>query len=235
MSDVRVVRVFLRSRGRAPVTWSDRYVTGFGLVVAALVLAHPVAAALATLTAFARQAGSAQVGAGLALIAVAYAGFLRLARTFGPVVLPAADAAWLVLSPLPRRPVLARTSLVLLAVSVVGGAALGVGLLAVLGGAGGAVHVALPVAAALTLGVSATLGGMAAAVVAQSSHAWDSRFATAVAAVTVVAVLAAVLAGVLGAAPGRHVLAGLAAVPPSIGAVVAAACAATTAFLVRQA
>ncbi|GII59795.1 hypothetical protein Pth03_81840 [Planotetraspora thailandica] len=220
MSDVRAVRAFLRSRGRAPVTWSDRYVTVFGLVVAALVLAHPVTSAFTSLTAAAGQTDPSQAGAGLALIALAYAGFMRLARTVGPVVLPAADAAWLVLSPLPRRPVLARTALVLVAVSVVAGAALGVALLAVLGGGG---HVAVRLALALALGMSATLGGMATAVLAQAHPAWGSRFDAGL-----LLALVLLLVTVLVVAFVMHAPAGLAAA-------CATACATASAVLVRQA
>ncbi|GAA4587213.1 hypothetical protein GCM10023194_35470 [Planotetraspora phitsanulokensis] len=229
MNDVRVVRAFIRARGRAPVSWSDRYVSVFTLTVVALVLADPLTSALAAVTAGASQVDPSRLGAGIAVVTLGYAGFLSLARMFGPVVLPAADAAWLLLSPLPRRSVLRRTSAILLAVSLAAGAALSLALFAVLAGSAG--HGTLVVVTAVVVGLSAAVGGMGAAVIAQSSPAWDSWLRGAVGCL----VVAAVLAAVAGSGPGRHALAAVADAPRSLGAAVVSSSAATALVLVRQA
>ena len=229
MNDIRIVRTFIRSRHRGPMSWSDRYISLFTLTVVALVMADPLTGAFTALTAGARQMDPSRLGAGIALVALGYAGFLSLARMFGPVVLPAADAAWLLLSPLPRRGVLRRTSAILLAVSLASGAALSLALFAVLAGSAG--HYTLVLVTAVLVGLSAAVGGMAAAVVAQSSPAWDSWLRGAI----VSLVIAAVLAAVAGSGPGRHVLAAVTGVPRSLGATVAAVAAAAALLLVRQA
>ncbi|GAA4576778.1 DUF6297 family protein [Planotetraspora kaengkrachanensis] len=229
VNDMRVVRAFIRAHGRAPASWSDRYVSLFTLTVIALVLADPLTSALAALTAGARQVDPSELGAGIAVVALGYAGFLSVARMFGPVVLPAADAAWLLLSPVPRRGLLRRTSAILLAVSLAAGAVLSLALFALLAGSAG--HGALVAVAAAAVGLSAAVGGMAAAVVAQSSSAWDSWLRGAV----VILVVTAVLAAVAGSGPGRHALAAVAAAPRSLGEAVAGLSAATALVLVRQA
>lgn len=216
---------YLRARRARPATWSDRYTSVFGLLVAAAVLGRPVAEALAGL---AHDADPARLGPGLALVAAAYAGFLALARALGPVVLPAADAAWLVTSPLPRRAVLGRTALLLVAVAVLAGAALGLTALSVFGAPG---QLGVRLAAALVLGVAAGVGGMAAAVLGQQSPASDARLQLLIAG----ALSAAVLAAVLGAGPARRILAAVAEAPASLGAAVAGVASVVAAFLVRRA
>ncbi|GAA1284368.1 hypothetical protein Psi02_33710 [Planotetraspora silvatica] len=242
MNDVRTVRAFIRSRGRGPTSWSDRYVSLFALTVAAAVLADPLTGAFAKLTAISRQVDPSRLGAGIALVALAYAGFLSLARRVGPVVLPAADAAWLLRSPLPRRDVLRRTSAILLAVSLASGAALSLALFAVL--AGSAAHGTLVLATAVLVGLSAAVGGMAAAVVAQSSPTWESWLRGAVVSLVVAAVLTAVagsgpgrqvLTAVTPTGPGRQVLAAVTGAPRSLGATPAGLSAAAALLLVRQA
>ncbi|MFI6498416.1 DUF6297 family protein [Nonomuraea typhae] len=96
--DIRGIRALTRARGR--MSLSDRYSAVFGLAMLGALLAQPV------LDAFAAAQGPVRpdrAGAGLALVALVYAAFLWAARTLGPVVLSAADAAWLLLSPLDRR------------------------------------------------------------------------------------------------------------------------------------
>ncbi|WP_344586957.1 DUF6297 family protein, partial [Actinomadura vinacea] len=208
-------------RRRERMGWTDRYALVFGTSVALLLLAPYVQDVL---TGLGRQVDPTRAGAGLALLGLLYTGYLVLARAFGPLALPAADAAWLLLSPLPRRRVLALSSLVLLGVAVVGGLALGVSLLAVLGAPD---HTVLRLAAALVLGVSATTGGTAAAVLAQGSESWDGRLRVAILAVAVAAVLAAFLSG----PAGRLVQ----TVPASLGATLAAAGAVAAALAVRMA
>ncbi|TQS24584.1 DUF6297 family protein [Microbispora sp. KK1-11] len=216
---------YLRARRGRPATWSDRYTGVFGLLVAAAVLGRPIADALAGL---AHHADPARLGPGLALVAAAYAGFLALARALGPVVLPAADASWLVTSPLPRRAVLGRTALLLLSAAVLTGAALGLTALSVFGAPD---QLGVRLAAALVLGVAAGVGGMATAVLGQQSPASDARLQFLIAGALSVAVLAAVL----GTGPGRRILAAVAEAPASLGAAVAGVASVVAAFLVRQA
>ncbi|MGI5156445.1 DUF6297 family protein [Microbispora sp. CA-102843] len=216
---------YLRARRGRPATWSDRYTSVFGLLVVAAVLGRPVAEALAGL---AHHADPARLGPGLALVGAAYAGFLALARALGPVVLPAADASWLVTSPLPRRAVLGRTALLLLSAAVLAGAALGLIALSVFGAPD---QFGVRLAAALALGVAAGVGGMATAVLGQQSPASDARLQLVIAGALSVAVLAAVL----GAGPGRRILAAVAEAPASLGAAVAGVASVVAAFLVRQA
>lgn len=205
----------LPARQAVAGTWSDRYVRVFGLVVLAAMLAQPVTS---TLSSLARHADPARAGAGLALVVIAYAGLLALARSLGPIVLPAADAAWLVLSPLHRRTLLSRSAAVLLALCVLAGLGLGVALLAVVGGPD---QVALRVVGALALGVCAAVSGTATTVLAQASAQWDSWLRWAIVALVIAAVVAAVL--------------GVGAAPAASGAWAAGVWAVVTAFLVRRA
>lgn len=205
--------------------WQERYTALFGAAMLIAIVSQPIASALGSL---ARQADPARAGSGLALVAVAYAAYLTLARAAGPVVVSAADASWRLLSPLPRRTVLGRTTLALLAISVLSGLVLGVALISALGAPD---HTSLRLTVALVLGVGAGLGGMALTVLGQASPAWD-EWVQALIAFTVVA---AVLLAVLGAGSGRHLITVLTGAPVDL-AVAAAGCAAAVAtFLVRQA
>ncbi|MEW2359874.1 DUF6297 family protein, partial [Spirillospora sp. NPDC029432] len=225
MTGVPEVRAYIRARGRRPASWTDRYALLAGAAILVLLLG-PLAGGI--LASIAREAEPSRACAGLALVALAYAGFLALARAFGPVALPAADAAWLVLSPLPRRGVLARTAAILLALALAGGVALGIALLAAFGAPD---HTTARLIVAVALGAAATAGGMAAAVLAQASPAWDAWAQAAIAG----AVSVAVLAVVLGNGPGRSLLASAADAPVALGAALAAACAAVAALLLRLA
>ncbi|TDC53025.1 hypothetical protein E1281_18355 [Actinomadura sp. KC345] len=211
----------MRARGRGRRTWSDRYIAllGAGLLV---VVASPAVGR--AVSAVPRDVDPGRAGAGLALIALLLAGALALARTLGPVAVSAADAAWLVLSPLARRSVLARTLLILAVVSAVAGAAVGLALLSALGAPD-----ALPLrlVAAVVLGTSWTLGGMATAVLAQASPPWGGRLV----AVLVVLVVAAVAAAVMSLGPGQGVLSGIASAPPAAWAGAACASAVVAAVL----
>ncbi|MBC6462452.1 DUF6297 family protein [Actinomadura sp. HBU206391] len=206
-------------------TWSDRYSAVVGFVVAVALLAQ---ASSTVLPGLARQVDPSRMGAGVALVALAYAGYLALARAFGPVATSAADAAWLVLSPLPRRGVLRKTAAILLAVSLLGGLALAVGLLSALGVPD---RLTLRLLTAAVLGMSATIGGMAAAVLAQASQAWDSWLLAAIISVVVLAVLAAVM----GSGPWRPLLAAIAGAPAHVASAIAVASAVAAAVLARRA
>lgn len=205
--------------------WQDRYVAVFCVILAIAVAGQPIASALGGL---ARRTDPAQAGAGLAVIGLAFAGFLTLARTLGPVVLSAADVSWRLMSPLPRRTVLGRSALVLLVLSVLGGLALGVALVAVLGAPGQPV---VRLTAFLVLGVCAGVGGMALALLGQAFPAWDGRLQAVIALTLAVSVLVAVL----GAGPGRHLPAWVTVAPAGVAAGVAAAAAVVTASLARPA
>jgi Family of unknown function (DUF6297) len=202
-------------------TWTDRYCTAVGVAVAAIVLASALNEVLAGL---ARQVDPSRMGAGIALVALAYAGYLVLARTFGPVATSAADAAWLVLSPLPRRGVLRKTVGILLVVSLLAGLAMAVGLLSAIGVGD---RLTLRLLTAGVLGVSATTGGMAVAVLAQASQAWDSWLLAMIVGVVALAVLAAVL----GSGPWRSLPAAVAGASACAGSAVAVAAATVAAVL----
>ncbi|MEV5569286.1 DUF6297 family protein [Spirillospora sp. NPDC052269] len=206
---------------RTSSSWGDRYALGFGGLVVVLLLAPVV---LDTLKVLGHSSDPARAGAGVALLGLLYAGFLMLARAYGPISVSAADAAWLLLSPLPRRRVLGRSALILVGVGVVGGLALGMGLLAALGAPDQGV---LRLVAALTLGLAATVGGLALAVLGQASAAWDGRLRTAILAVAAAAVLAAVLSRPVGRA--------VQAIPASSAATAAAVCALAAALAARLA
>ncbi|MBB6399329.1 hypothetical protein BKA00_006243 [Actinomadura coerulea] len=167
-----------------------------------------------------------RVCAGVALLALLSAGALSAVRAIGPVALPAADAAWLVLSPLPRRAVLGRTALILAGVSVVAGAVVGVGLLTVLGAGDQAVPRLL---AALALGVATMAGGMSAAVLAQASERWDAWLTGGI----TVIVISAGIAAVMSFGPGLHLAASVAAAPPSAVPAAVAAVTAAAGLAVR--
>src|SRR5690606_29690438 len=186
-------------------SWSDRCmaVVGAGRLV---VLAAPVVDR--AVSALPRDVDPARAGAGLALIARLLAGSLALARAVGPVGVSAADAAWLVLSPLPRRGVLARTLLVLTAVCAVAGAAVGLALLSAFGAPDAP---ALRLLASVVLGVTWALAGLAAAVLAQALQSREGWLTAAL----VVLVLVAAAAAVIGAGPGQGVFVGIAAASPA--------------------
>ncbi|WP_309240217.1 DUF6297 family protein [Actinomadura sp. J1-007] len=216
------VRGLVRSRRRER-TWTDRYTILFGAAVA-FVLAAPAAGR--AVGAVPGAADPARAGAGLALIALLVAGALAAARAFGPVALSPADAAWLLLSPLPRRAVLRRSALILLAVSAVAGVALGVALLAALGAPD---HATLRLLAALAVGAATAVGGTSAAVLAQASHRWDAWLLAAIG----VALAAAALAAVTSMGPGRHLTTAIAAAPVPAWLAAASASAAAAAVAAR--
>ncbi|MEE2045083.1 hypothetical protein Q7689_17140, partial [Nocardiopsis tropica] len=126
MNGVAQVRAFVRAGDRGRRTWSDRYITLFALGLLVVLAAPAVGRAVSGVPA---GVDPARAGAGLALVALLLAGALVLARGLGPVAVSAADAAWLLLSPLPRRSVLTRTAVVLAALCTAFGAVLGLVLL----------------------------------------------------------------------------------------------------------
>ncbi len=219
---MRTVRAYLRSRGRLPASLMDRYVSVFSLLMLIAVAGQPLSGMFAGL---AVPADPARMGAGVALLALTLAGFLAAARAAGPVLLPGADASWLLLSPLNRRHLLGRTARVLLGVAVVAGALLGIGLLAVLGAPDQHVWRVL---GALVVGVSAAVGGMALAVLGQASQSWRFWLTGAVAVLLVLAVVA--VTGRL-----RTVLAIAASAPLPAVTAAAAGAALLSGLLVRQA
>lgn len=222
MTQVRDVRAYVRSRKRGPVGAIDRYVTVFGLAMLAAVAGRPIAGVL---TALDTPVDPVRMGAGLALLAVAFTGFLAAARAAGPVLMSPADAAWLLLSPLDRRELLGRSARVIALVALVVGLLLGVGLLAVLGAPD---QLVWRVLAALVLGVSASVGGVALAVLGQSSPAWQIWLSGTMAALLVLAVVA--VSGRLRTVPAVAAHAPLTAVTAAVAGAVA-----VSALLARRA
>ncbi|MFL1382233.1 DUF6297 family protein [Nocardiopsis protaetiae] len=200
MSRVAPIRALTRAGEHRRRTWSDRYISLFGLALLAVLALPVVGRAVAAVPG---EVDPARAGAGLALVALLLAGALALARAVGPLGVSAADAAWLVLSPLPRRGVLAPALLILAGAAAVLGAAVGLALT----GALGATDVAARLVVAVVLGVSWALAGAATAVLAQASQTWDGWVIALIAAL----VLAAAAAAVMSAGPGRGALGALAA------------------------
>ncbi|MGW9347738.1 DUF6297 family protein [Nocardiopsis flavescens] len=225
MSATARVRALTRSGVRRRRTWSDRYITLFGLVLLA-VLASPLLGR--ALEAVPADTDPARAGAGLALTALLAAGALALARAAGPLGVSPADAAWLLLTPLPRRAVLTPALLVLAAVCAVLGAAAGLALTSALGAPGAL----LPRLSGLVLlGLAWAVAAASATVLGQASQAWD----TAVVAMIAVLVAAAAAAAVLGAGPGQRALTALATAPGQAWAAVAAVSVAGAAALAVRA
>ncbi|GAA3596239.1 hypothetical protein GCM10022419_094340 [Nonomuraea rosea] len=222
MGNVRAVRAYLRSRGRTRASLLDQYVAGFGLAMVLVVVGRPISGVVAGL---AGPVDPGRMGAGAALLALALVAFLAGARAAGPVLLPAPDASWLLLSPLHRRRVLGRSWRALAVVAVVAGLVLGLGLVAVLGAPDQLVWRLL---GALALGVAMTAGGMALAVLGQASQSWQVWVTASMAALLVLAVVAV-------SGQARSVLAVAASAPlPALAAAVSGA-AVVSGLLVRQA
>jgi hypothetical protein len=225
VNGVAQVRAFVRAGDRGRRTWTDRYITLFGLGLLVVLAAPVVGRAVSGVPV---DVDPARAGAGLALVALLLAGALVLARGLGPVAVSAADAAWLLLSPLPRRSVLTRTAVVLAALCAAFGAVLGLVLLSALGASD---ELTLRLFASLVTGVSWTLGGTAAAVLAQAFQPWDGRLVATVA----VLVVAGAAAVVMSAGPGQSVLTGIASAPPAAWTAAATASAAVAAGLAARA
>ncbi|ADH67489.1 MULTISPECIES: DUF6297 family protein [Nocardiopsis] len=219
------VRAFVRARNRRHRSWSDRYVILLALGLLVVTVSPVIGRAVAAVP---DAVDPARAGAGLALVALLLAASLRLARAVGPVAVSAADAAWLVLSPLPRRGVLAPALLVMAVVCAVVGAVFGLALLSALGAPDA---LALRLLASVVLAVSWTMGGTATAVLAQASQPWDERLT----ALLVALVVAAAAATVMGAGPGRGVLVGIASAPVSAWGAAACASAGVAAALAWRA
>jgi len=225
MNQTAQIRAFVRTRGRSHRTWSDRYITLFALGLLAVVALPMIAR---TVQAVPDDVDPARTGAGLALIALLLAASLNLARVVGPVGVSPADAAWLVLSPLPRRGVLAHTLLLLAVVGAATGALLGLALVSALGATDAPT---IRLLACVVLGLSWTLGGTAATVLAQASQPWGERLLALLAALVVVAVAAAVM----GTGPGQGALSGIASAPAAAWTAAASVSAAAAAALAWRA
>jgi hypothetical protein len=215
------VRAFVRSRRRRPVSLADRYATVFMLAMAVAVFGNPVTTAVTSLGRVAPE----RMGPGVALVMLALAGFLAAGRAAGPVVLPAADASWLLLSPIGRRGLLGRPVRILAVITLAVGALLGLAFLAALGAPD---QLTWRLLAAVVLGMSASAAGMALAVLGQGSPTWQTW--SAVALVTLVVVALVVASGAL-----RGPLAAVAAAPVQAVAAAAAGALMTAALLVRRA
>ncbi|WP_336204779.1 DUF6297 family protein [Nonomuraea sp. LPB2021202275-12-8] len=221
-ASVREVRAFVRSRRRTSPGLLDGYTTLFMLAMTVAVLGRP---ALAAVEALGGHADVTRMGAGTALLALSLAAALAGARALGPVLLSPSDAAWLVLTPLDRRAVLARPARVLAVLALVAGAVLGLALLSVLGAPD---QLTWRLVGAMVLGMSASAGGMALAVLGQASSSWHVWLSTALAVLLVVALVAAF-------GPARVPLAAAAGAPLTAVAAAASGAAALAALLVRRA
>ncbi|MER6507199.1 DUF6297 family protein [Nonomuraea sp. NPDC001636] len=219
---VRSVRAFVRARGRAPAGLVDRYVSLFGLCMLLAVVGQPLSSVVSGLGGTVEPG---RTGAGVALVLLGLAGCLALARAAGPVMVPAAEASWLLTSPLDRRRLLGRSGRVLMVVALVAGLLLGLGLLAALGAPGALVWRLL---AALAVATAASVAGMALAMLAQSSPTWNLWL-------TGVLLTLLVLAVVAVSGQARTALAAAANAPLPALAATASAMAALAAVLARRA
>ncbi|MGW0806760.1 DUF6297 family protein [Nonomuraea sp. NPDC002799] len=219
---VRTVRAYLASRRRARPSLVDRYVAGFTLALLTAVLGQPLST---TISGLGVPADPGRMGAGAALLALGLAGLLAAARAAGPVLVPAADASWLILSPLNRRSLLGRTGRMLFMVAIPAGVVLGFGLVAALGAPDQLVWRLL---GALAVGVSASVGVMALAVLGQASQSWQVWSTAAMAALLVLAV-------VLVSGQARVVLTVAASASVPMVAAAASGAVAASALLARQA
>lgn len=162
MSQTAAARRYIRfrTRGRAGTGWTDRY-----LVVAAVVIVG--ALALAPIRAIAHALSTSEprpLAPGLLLAAICTCAFMGAMRWLGPVVLPANDVHWLLLSPLPRGAVLRRPALPTFFLGTASAA--GLAALSVLGARD---HLPARMALAPLLGAGLALAGWAVALHAQRS------------------------------------------------------------------
>ncbi|WP_066943081.1 DUF6297 family protein [Microtetraspora fusca] len=232
MNALASARAIIRApRAKRERTWQDRYTLAFAIAVLGAVAAEPLSRAWNRIVAPAATTDPATIGTGLALVVLAYAGLIALARLVGPITVSPADAAWLVPSPLTRRAVLRPAALRLLVASVVAGVVLGVTVLTVLGVPDLAT---LRVAGAVLVAVAACVGGAATAVLAQRGDPESDRLGVALAALAALAIVAGLAAASGAALPWRSLLTALPRVPASvIVGVAVAACLAATGLAVR--
>ncbi|MFF4777751.1 DUF6297 family protein [Microtetraspora fusca] len=232
MNALASARAIIRApRAKRERTWQDRYTLAFGIAVLGAVAAEPLSRVWNRIVAPAATTDPATIGTGLALVVLAYAGLIALARLVGPITVSPADAAWLVPSPLTRRAVLRPAAVRLLVASVVAGAVLGVTVLTVLGVPDLAT---LRVAGAVLVAVAACVGGAATAVLAQRGDPESDRLGVALAALAALAIVAGLAAASGAALPWRSLLTALPRVPASvIVGVAVAACLAATGLAVR--
>lgn len=197
-ASVRAVRSFVRGRRRRP--WVDLYAIGFGIVMAAIYLSDLLSDPLRRLGAAAGHStgqAASQAVAGTALVIGVAAGLLMLVQAFGPIVLSPADSSWLLLSPLSRRCLLRRPTVVVSSLAAFAGAVGGVLALAMAGPYLPRRSGALPadwVVLAAVSGAGIFLTVVFVAALAQPHARWRARLRTCCSVVAAVALLGA-LAG----------------------------------------
>ncbi|MGW4795709.1 DUF6297 family protein [Nonomuraea sp. NPDC004297] len=130
MSSVAIPQLTRRRRRAEETPWQRAYFLLVALAVAAAV-AVPQGMRFASWLFGGSGVGDPALGS--ALLLGLFAGFLLLLSWVGPIVVSPADARWLIMSPVGRRGVLARSATVLLAVLLVAGVLLGLLGSAVLG------------------------------------------------------------------------------------------------------
>jgi hypothetical protein len=192
---VAAIRSFVGARRRR--AWFDWYAIGFAVVLAALLASDVLAEPFSRLTASLGSSPPAQAVAGAALVIGAAAGLLVLAQTFGPLAVSAADASWLLLSPLNRRAVLRRPLTATAALAALAGGVLGVLALAMAGPYLPGTHHELwawLVLAAIT-GAGFFMAAVLIAVLAQPSRRQRGRLRATAATIFAVAGLAGVAGG----------------------------------------
>jgi hypothetical protein len=188
---VRAVRAATRARS-ATADWYDRYFRVLSVVVVVGLLLGPFHGLLTRLSEPVPPVDPASAGAGFALLVAYFAGLAALASLVGPVTLSPADARWLLLSPLPRRAVLAPVALRVAALATAAGVPAAAVALKLLGLPD---HGPARLAATVLIGASAGLAAVCVAALAQPSDRasrWLRRAALATAATAVL--LAAALA-----------------------------------------
>jgi Family of unknown function (DUF6297) len=126
---VAAARSFISRHRRR--SWVDLYVAGFTLVIAAIYGSDFLASPLSRLGqpashAAATHAAATQAVAGAGLVIGVGVGLLLLAQALGPLALSPADSSWLLLTPLSRRAVLRRATLIIALLALAAGALLGV-------------------------------------------------------------------------------------------------------------
>jgi hypothetical protein len=182
------IRSFVRRRRRRP--WFDWYSTGFATVLAVILASDVLAEPFRRLTAPPGSSAPAQAVAGAALVIGAAAGLLATTQAFGPLALSPADASWLLLSPVDRRDVLRRPTLMAAALAAFAGGVLGALALAMAGPylrhEGHGVPWAWLVLATLS-GAGFFLAAVLGAVLVQPRKRWRFRLRAACATVSVAA------------------------------------------------
>jgi hypothetical protein len=206
VTSVRAMRSMIRPRTRRARRrrWFDWYSLAFSIALAAIYLANLARRTARHLVTAPIHPTAAHAGTGLSLVLLAGTGLVAAACALGPVAVSPADAAWLLLSPLNRRGVLAVAAAKLLGLSVLAGTSLGLTALAVSDPPGDR---ALESLSDGLLGAGLAVCTIAAVVLSQPSTVGRARLRAIVVATSVAAAFAAI-ASARWPGPARSILAG---------------------------